>query len=286
MLTQNSAQQTFGPGVPFSQRPYTKWYNVHERVSVQDFYTEFLILPCIVLLILTHVWGTRKNKSKAKGWITAHAPTLASEFAVVGFGGGAKLPSPEDVSSMGLTQALSNPVLEPEQLLKEKGKDTFLSYATGRQNVAFVDVKITLLKRFNPLNLIAEAGLGFFFDSFGMPTEKVDITAYPFDGREADVVPRVPGQELEVKGRSTYEGFVWAVVHKDRMRSLRDDRYDLSLTITKESPKLSDWLTVMSESAEITDMLLTNELATAIKNCGDDFESLILTDMPEDAPKT
>ncbi|KAG9884482.1 DUF1682 domain protein, partial [Aureobasidium melanogenum] len=46
------------------------------------------------------------------------------------------------------------------------------------------------------------------------------------------------------------------------------------------------WVSVMSESAEITESLLTQELADAIKACGDDLESLIVTDMPVDAPKT
>lgn len=41
----------------------------------------------------------------------------------------------------------------------------------------------------------------------------------------------------------------------------------------------------MTESAEITDKLLTPELIKAIEQAGDDFEYLIVTDQPVDKPK-
>lgn len=280
------AKQTFGPNVPYNQRPYSRWYNIHERVSIEDFYTELFILPLILGLVAFHLWGTKKNRSKAKSWISAHSGTLASEFAVVGFGGGKRQPSADDVATRGLTQASgSAALLEPESLLKEKSKDIYLSYATGRQNIAFVDIKLTLLKRYNPLTLFTETVVSFFLESIAPTVEKVDVIAYAFDGREKDVVPTFPGMELDLSRRSTFDGFVWAIVHKDRMKALRDERYDLSLTVTKENAKLPQWATVMSESAEVTDLLLTNELVKAITALGDSFESLIITDLPEDAPK-
>ena len=54
------------------------------------------------------------------------------------------------------------------------------------------------------------------------------------------------------------------IVNKMQMRKLRDERYDASLTFTKDNSKLPDWATVMSESAEVTDMMLTKD-----SNCGD-----------------
>jgi len=195
---------------------------------------------------------------------------LREEFAVVGYG----------VSGTGQ-------LLGDQNELKEKSKDVFQSYATGRQNVAFVDIKLSLYKRYNPVALIGDYVMGFFFESMPAPSEKVEITVYAFDGKEGQVVPRASSAETEKKGKdSTYDGFVWAVVHKDSMKKLRDDRYDLSLTTTKDSPKLPNWATVMSESAEITDTLLTQDLVKAIEGCGEDLEALVVTDMPEDAPKT
>ena len=195
--------------------------------------------------------------------MTAHAPALQSEFAVVG------LPDAD------------------ENLLKEKSKDVFATYATGRQNVAFVDIKLNLLKRFNPIAWFGDAALGFFFDSWPTPSERAEITAYSFDGKEGQIVPRAKGDDVERKTRdSIYDGFVWAIVHKDSMKKLRDERYDLSLTTTKDHAKLPQWATVMSESAEITDTLLTADLVKAVESCGEELEALIVTDMPVDAPKT
>ena len=87
--------------------------------------------------------------------------------------------------------------------------------------------------------------------------------------------------------RRTFDrhGFVFAVVHKDLMKRLREERYDLSLTATKDSAKLPVWVTTMSESAAITDALLTPELITAINDAGDRFEALVVTDQPIDQPK-
>lgn len=128
------------------------------------------------------------------------------------------------------------------------------------------------------------------FDSFSTPVERMEAVAYTFDGKEKDFVPPgVPGSE-ELKprgvGSSTYDGFVFAVVNKLSMRRLRDERYDISLTYTKDHPKLPNWVTVMSESAEVTDTLLTKDLVQAIEQAGDAVEYLIVSDQPVDKPTT
>ncbi|KAF2085528.1 DUF1682 domain protein, partial [Saccharata proteae CBS 121410] len=245
-------------------RPFTKWYRVWERTTPADFYQEAFILPIIILVVLVHVWGTRANRRKAKAWISAHAPALTNEYAKVGYGGQLTMPTVDD----------------PETLLKEVAANEYTTYATGRQNVAFVDVKISLFKRYNPLVRFGEAALGFFFESMPAPAERMEATAYAFDGKESQLVP-----QSGKAGNSTYDGFVWAIVHKDLMKGLRDDRYDLSLTSTKDHPKLPIYYTIMSESAEITDALLTPELIKAVEKCGDALEALVISDQPMDQPK-
>lgn len=270
-----------------TDRPYTKWYNVHERVTWADFKAEAIIVPIITIILLAHFWGVSQNRKRANAWMSAHVSALESEFASVGFSGRRGI-SVSKVEHEGLAQAVEKSGGN-EKVLKEKSKDVFMSYASGRQNVAFVDLKIQLLKRYNPFSLIAETGLSFFFDSMPAPVEKVELTAYAFDGKEKDLIPRVPGQEATPsKGRdSSYDGFVFAIVHKDAMKRLRDERYDLSLTTTKDHPKLPTWASVMSENAEITETMLTKDLCDAVQKVGmDGLESLIVSDMPEDAPKT
>lgn len=264
--------------------PYTKWYRVWERTQPSDFYQEAFILPFIVLVVLLHVWGTRANRRRAHGWARAHAPVLQEEFASVGFGGrrDKKPPTVEDVQASGLARLSAEEMeaVEPEKLVKEVAHNEYQSYATGRQNIAFVDVKLSMLKRYNPLIRYGETAASFFFDSVSSPVERMEATAYTFDGKEKELVPgaaKVPN--------SSFDGFVFAIVHKDLMKRLRDDRYDLSLTTTKDHPKLPIWYTVMSESAEITDALLTPELLKVVEQAGDALEALVISDQPMDRPK-
>ncbi|CAG8876995.1 unnamed protein product [Penicillium nalgiovense] len=242
------------------QVPYTAWYRVWERTSPSDFKQEAMIMP------------------RARDWAQAHGPSLQKEFAVVGFDGIAR---PAAVDGEAITLELAN----PESLLKERSACEFASYATGRQNVAFLDVNLKMPKRYNPITFIMEYVFSFFFESWEPPVEKYEALVYAFDGKEKDLVPVLAKDSVPVKvPSSTYDGFIWAVVHKSHMRKFRNDRYDASLTFSKDNPKLPSWVTVMTESAEISDTLLTPELIQAIEQAGNDFEYLIVTDQPIDRP--
>ncbi|KAK2591394.1 hypothetical protein QQS21_010919 [Conoideocrella luteorostrata] len=259
------------PSVAATATPYTKWYNVHERHSLSEFKAEGLILVISIFIFLFHIIGARANRSKAKSWMRANGPVLQKEFALVGFGG---------------VPTIDNEDIKPESLLKEKSLFEFAAYASGRQNTAFVDVKLTMTKRFNPVLGIVETAASFFSDMFAPPGDFVEAFLYPFDGKENLTLPAVPGgEEVRAKdSKSTYDGFVWAIVHKECMKRLREDRYDVTLTATKENSKLPAWLTIMSESAEVTDTLLTPELIDAVKAAGDDFQYLIVSDQPTERP--
>ena len=217
-----------------------------------------------------------------------HVPLIAQEYAVIGFGGNKAGPGLDAVEAEGLLKAVEGVGSDvPAEVLKENSPAEFVTYATGRQNVAFLDVKITLKRWYNPFFVLAEAITGFFFESIPATQETVLATAYAFDGKEKDVVPVRRGESaVKAGGNSSFDGFVWAVVNKDAMKQLREDRYDISLTTTKEHPKLPGWASIMSESAEVTETLLTSELAKAIEEAGDDLIALIVSDQPEEKPKT
>ncbi|ROV88235.1 hypothetical protein VSDG_09019 [Cytospora chrysosperma] len=283
-FTASAGSATLGANVPVATvGPYTKWYRLDERYTLNDFRAEGLILACIIFVFTLHVIGSRLNRTKAKKWMKAHSKILASEFSIVGFGS-----TPTITSGEGEAEDLVVDLAEPEKALKEKSLFEFATYATGRRNIAFMDAKLSLIRRFNPLIATAEAGLSMFFDSFMMPQDTVEAVIYPFDGKEGLIVPGLPGSaELRAKeSKSTYDGFVWAIVNKERMKQVRDDRYDVSLTFTKDNSKLPIWLTVMSESAEITNLLLTNELAKAAESAGELLEYLIISDQPMEKPKS
>lgn len=264
-----AAGKVFGSPAEATAVPFTKWYNIHERHSLDEFKAEGFILLAAVFLLAFHFVGSKINRSKAKSWMKANVDTLQSEFAQLG----------TDRRRVHKTY---------ETLLQEKSLYEYSTYATGRQNVAFIDVNLTLAKRFNLIMHVLETGASFVSDMFGAPEDTVDITIYPFDGKENLTVPQLRSmpEEDRKENKSTYDGFVWALVNKSRMKKLRDDRYDVSLTVTKDSPKLPAWLTVMSESAEITESLLTQELIDAATAAGTDFDYLVVTDQPLDQPSS
>ena len=276
-----AGQPVGAPGALPTRSPvvYTKWYRVWERTSRNDFITEAVILPFIIVIVGLHIWGRRTNKRKAKSWITAHQPALEKEYAQVGFGGNKSEASESDDLTI------------PEEILREKTAQEYISYATGRQNVAFLDVRVSLFKRYNPATLIVEFILSFIFDTMRAPSERMEATAYAFDGRETDLVPAESQEQLDAiqaQGKaksSVYDPFVFAVVHKDQMKELRDDRYDISLTSTKDHAKLPVFATTMSENSEITEQMLTPELIKAVESAGDAFEFLVVTDQPLDKPQ-
>lgn len=241
-----------------------------ERTTVDDFKLEMYILPFLFVLVAVHLWGTKRNRSKAKTWAKAHAPVLSQEFAQVGY----------------VRPQSEGAVPDVDSILREKKADEFQTYATGRQNVAFVDLKLSFIKCYNPFLWLGDYMLPLFFESFPPPVERVEATAYVFDGRENKIAPAYGQSDAKKVSNSTFDGFVFAVVHKDIMKRMREDRYDLSLTTTRDHAKLPVWTTVMSESAEVTDMLLTPELVKAVEQAGDNFEAIVVTDQPIDAPKT
>ncbi|KAI9800182.1 MAG: hypothetical protein M1826_005360 [Phylliscum demangeonii] len=250
---------------------------------------ELLVLPFILIAILVHLWGTRVNRRIVRAWADTHIPLLRNEYAQVGFRAGQGQSQGPSAAKVGSSQ--SDTAFIDDEVVKEKTQREYATYATGRQNVAYTEITLSLFKRYNPLSWAAESVGGVVFASLDTPTEQMEAVTYPFDGKEAELVPLPSGPKgadaLPRKGNSSasaYDNVVWAIVHKDRMQKVRDERYDLSLTSTKDHPKLPNWLTVMSESAEVTETLLTAELIEVVAAAGDLFGHLIVTDQPLDRP--
>lgn len=260
---------------------YTKWYEIHKRNSLSDFKMEGYILAFAIVLFTIHFYGVRANRRRAAKWAEVHAPVMQKEYALVGFG--PKQATIADAEGAGLARTLDGAAAV--KVIKEKSLSSFVSYCTGRQNVAFVDVELTLLKRYNPIVLAIEYLGSFLMESIEHPVEMIDAVMYPFDGQEARTVPGLLPGTKELNTKSHYDNFVFAIVNKDVMKKLRDDRFDLSITSTKDHPKLPIWATVMSEAHEITEAMLTPELISAVESAGDNFEHLIITDQPINKPE-
>lgn len=261
---------------------------------MSDFYMEMFLIPVILLALLVHFWGTSRNRRKARKWMAVHQPLLETEYALVGYHRQPKItPYSEGTQGDSLLE-VSNKLTGDnlaEDLIKEQSGWEFQTYASGRQNVAFADFKVLLKRRANPFAMIGEELAGMFFESIKPKPERMEAVIYTFDGNEKNFVPaNVPGtDEIEKPkpiGNSSYDGFILAIVDKMSMRRFRNDRYDASLTFTKDHAKLPDWAIVMSESAEISDTVLTKDLIAALEKAGGLFEYLIITDQPTDKPTT
>lgn len=247
-------------GLPAAHGP---WYAVWERTSPSDFKFEGYVGILLCFVIGAHLWGTRRNRAIAKKFVSSITPVLSQEFAYVGF------------DPLGRTNTEKEAVAT-ETALKENHPLEFISYASGRQNIAFMHTTIKLQRRSNPVAWIGENLFSFFLDSVPPPADHAVITISPFDGQDAG---------KQGGGHSSrFDNFVWALVNKRDMKRWRDERYDLSLTTTKDWEGLPSWLAVMSESKEIGDTILFKELKEAVINCQDVLEYLIVTDQPIDKP--
>jgi len=228
----------------------------------------------LLVVIAVHLWGSRRNRNKARGFISAIAPVLTKEFALVGYSD-APLSNTTSKTELG-SGPEESPKFDVTNAVKSNSHLEYVSYASGRQNIAFMHTTLKLQRRNNPIAWFIEYAVSFFLDSVPEPLDSITMTISPFDGNEFG--GRASG------GISKYDNFVWALVNKRHMRRWRDERYDLSLTRTSDWEGLPNWLAVMGESKEVGDTCLYKDLKDIVVECGSFLEYLLITDMPKDKP--
>lgn len=225
--------------------------------------------------MVIHFWGVRRNRRIARDWILKHKNVLDQEFALVGF----------DIQDEPLPGGQQEKDLDSIAILREDSATEFSCYATGRNNIASANITITLMHRHNPIALLGEFLASFIFDAIPEPRDTVTITLVPFDGEEKILVP-----SATVSGGkgSKFDNFIWAVVNKKTMSRWRQERYDLSLTMTKDWEGLPRWCSIMTEAKEIGDLVLTNQLREEVEKLGEDggLEYLLVSDQRMEKPTT
>ncbi|KAG6873316.1 hypothetical protein C0995_000469 [Termitomyces sp. Mi166 len=151
--------------------------------------------------------------------------------------------------------------------LTQDGYSDFYTFSTGRRNVASLHMVYTLKPRHD-----------FFQYLYQFAWTLIDLHYRPKDDLTLDF-KLAPG--------ALAHDFVWAVVAKDELLSIKQDRWDLTFTKTSENPALPPSLSVMSEFADVTDNLLKPALVTALKNPKvlPYFRSLSVTDQPRQRPE-
>lgn len=85
---------------------------------------------------------------------------------------------------------------------------------------------------------------------------------------------------------TTCEDFVFAVLPQKESKTLRADRFDLKkFTKVSQTNRVPNSLTVSSESADLTEVLLNGRMGEIITEAGDAFNSLVISCYPEYAPE-
>jgi len=109
----------------------------------------------------------------------------------------------------------------------------------------------------------------------------VDLQYRPRDDLQLD---------FKLSSGALNENFVFAIVAKDELLSVKDGRWDLTFTKTSENSALPPTLSVMSEFADVTENVLkllgSSSLATVLKDPKilPYFKSLSITDQARDRP--
>ncbi|THV08549.1 DUF1682-domain-containing protein [Dendrothele bispora CBS 962.96] len=152
--------------------------------------------------------------------------------------------------------------------LRRDGYSDFFNFSTGRRNIASLHVIFSL----RPYHDLVQLLFQFFW---GL----VDVQYNPKDSLELD---------FKLFPEALPHDFVWAIVAKDELRTIKDDRWDLTFTRATENPALPPSLSVMSEFADVTESLY--KAHPALLNVLKDpqnlryFRSLSITDQPRDRP--
>ncbi|KAG5343109.1 hypothetical protein C0989_000099 [Termitomyces sp. Mn162] len=155
----------------------------------------------------------------------------------------------------------------PEDRLTKDGNSDFYTFSTGRRNVASLHTVYTLKPRHDLFQYL-----------YHFARTLIDLHYRPKDDITLDF-KLAPG--------ALPHDFVWAVVAKDELLSIKQDRWDLTFTKTSENSVLPPSLSVMSEFADVTDTLLKPALVAALKNPNllPYFRSLSVTDQPRQRPQ-
>ncbi|KAI0638203.1 DUF1682-domain-containing protein [Trametes polyzona] len=159
--------------------------------------------------------------------------------------------------------------------LSQDGNSDFFAFSTGRRALTSLHTTFTLRPRHDLFQYLFQVVRGLM---------ELDYKVY--DEVELEFTFREPvGKEGAVPE------CVWAVVAKDELKRIRNERWDLTFTKTTDSPSLPASLAVMSEFADITTNLLKPYgplslpavlSAPAIQPY---FRSLSLTDQPRTRPE-
>ncbi|KIY49228.1 DUF1682-domain-containing protein [Fistulina hepatica ATCC 64428] len=151
------------------------------------------------------------------------------------------------------------------------GNSDFFTFSTGRRNVASLHTVFQFKPRHDLIQWL-----------FQIAYQLYDLQYQPRDSLELD---------FKLSPSAVQTGFVWALVVKDELRTIKDGRWDLTFTRTSENSAVPSTMSVMSEFADITENIVKLPAWTALFQALADpaikpyFRSLSITDQPRSRPE-
>ncbi|KAG8966931.1 hypothetical protein FRC03_011002 [Tulasnella sp. 419] len=153
------------------------------------------------------------------------------------------------------------------------GSTDYFLYSTGRKGVAYLHTIFAMLPRHDLAQVLFQFAQSLIYLEYA---PKDDITL------DFTLAPSVT---------PTAQGFVWGIVHKNEITTMRKNRWDL-LFFTKQSENaaLPHNAVVMSESADLTDLVLKSPAGAAVASLlskpeiNKHFRGLIISDQPGARP--
>lgn len=189
-----------------------------QRMKTADWRLELFTLIFTIVFVVFYKGGDLYNYSKVSAFLAGVKDVFEQNFFLFGVGDG--------------------------KLYVKDSSESYSAYASGRENIAKVNIQFRLAPRQNIFIWGMEALFGFFTDSVPPPEDRVDIV----------VTPSVD-----------YENFITAVVSKLGMNEYRKLNYYLSLTKTSDSPLLPESFVFMSENNEYQEKTFTDKFAASLK---------------------
>ncbi|KAI0320822.1 hypothetical protein OF83DRAFT_1169001 [Amylostereum chailletii] len=155
--------------------------------------------------------------------------------------------------------------------LTTDGYSDFFTFSTGRRLIASLHTVFTLRPRHDLLQYIFQ----FLW------TNVYDLKYDPKDEILLD---------FAVAHDASVPDFVWAIVAKSELHSIKKERWDLSFTKTSENTVVPQTMSIMSEFADVTEnfIKLAGPLFAALKDpkVHPYFRSLSVTDQPRQVPES
>lgn len=172
--------------------------------------------------------------------------------------------------------------------VEEQNNTWFTSFATGRSTIESVIIKAHLQARHNPLAVLTQKVLSYFFSSFieNDTEEFISVTVTPNGQFVASEEASLSSNVSETLSKFK---FITSIVNKAVMTKARDSNYFLSLTHTSESEALPSEYVFMSESNKLNDFIpayFGPTLNDLLSKSSKFLQFIAFTDLPEEKPIT